>query len=193
MAIETPAPRPAPRGMRFTIWLSNAVYLIILLIFVGAGVFLWPLIWSQARASLGLSTSPAPLVAPTTATPPNLARPPISAPHKPAGDVVAPIPGIAQNSATADAMYQEAIDAANVAPLPNVGQDASAPVIAVELPSSRTHDVENAPTAEPLSQSVSDEQTGEKRVVVNIQETQQCRHGQVWTDGKGCRNPTPVR
>jgi hypothetical protein len=34
---------------------------------------------------------------------------------------------------------------------------------------------------------------GSKSKPVNIQETRQCLHAQVWVEGRGCKNPTPVK
>jgi hypothetical protein len=48
------------------------------------------------------------------------------------------------------------------------------------------------PTSEPIDQTVND-QFGSKSKPVNIQETHQCLHAQVWVDGRGCKNPTPTR
>lgn len=98
-------------------------------------------------------------------------------------------PAIDAYNATAEAVYQQAIEVAPVAaPIENVGQG-----VPVELHSKAAPEREpagdNVPTAMPLPQTANDGQHGSKSKPVNIQETHQCLHGQVWVDGKGCKNP----
>lgn len=94
---------------------------------------------------------------------------------------------------TYNATAQAQFDAAVQAPLPveNVGQ--GEPAVLVSKPADRQPAGENVPTSLPIEpQAQSDNGHGTKSKPVNIQETKTCLHGQVWIDGKGCRNPTPV-
>jgi hypothetical protein len=126
----------------------------------------------------------APLPAPAAPRPALPAAQPRPAMAQPAAQ-----PAIDAYNATAEAVYQQALEVAPpVAPVENVGQGA-----AVELNSKAVPDRQpagdNVPTAMPLPQTANDGQHGSKSKPVNIQETHQCLHGQVWIDGKGCKNP----
>lgn len=154
----------------------------ITLFVIGFLIVMLYLVWPMVRARIsGMPELPTAALVPQ-------ARP--VAPAQPRAEdrpVAAPaLPGIAQNEATATAMYNAAINAANAAPVPNTD---SAPITAEEKPAVREHAVENAPTTEPLTNQPSDDQTGARRRVPNPQ-AGQCLHGAVWTD-HGCKNPTP--
>jgi hypothetical protein len=95
------------------------------------------------------------------------------------------VDGIAQNAATAQAMFDAAVLAGETVPNINATGE-SAPALLVTKPSVREGAGENVPTAEPLVQN--NDQFGSKQEPINIQETHTCLHGQVWS-GKGCRNP----
>lgn len=90
----------------------------------------------------------------------------------------AALPGIAQNEATATAQYNQAIkqqqNGAIVLP-----QNDPAPVLHIQEQTDRQPAGDNVPVAEPVQEGAP---------VINIQETHQCKHGQVWTDA-GCKNP----
>ena len=93
-----------------------------------------------------------------------------------------------QISATSTAIYQATAQAAEPPPNTNATGD-SAPLIIEQKPSVRQGAGENVPTSEPIVIPQSDDQTGSKAVLVNPQETHDCRHGQVWVTDKGCKNP----
>jgi hypothetical protein len=96
-------------------------------------------------------------------------------------------------NATAQAAYQQAVNAAAM-PVPNIDTTGdTSPNVRVSVPSERQPAGENVPTAEPLTQPQNTSQHGSKSKPVNIQETKTCLHGQVWIDGRGCKNPTPVK
>jgi hypothetical protein len=88
------------------------------------------------------------------------------------------IPGIAQNEATATAQYNEAVrrsqNGAVVLP-----ENDPQPVQLIQVETERQAAGDNVPTAEPVQEGAP---------VVNIQETHECKHGQVWTEN-GCKNP----
>jgi hypothetical protein len=94
----------------------------------------------------------------------------------------APIDGIAQNEATATALFDAAVQAGEAQSIPD-----PAPAILVTKPSVREGAGANVPTAEPVLEVT--DWFGSKQAPVNIQATKQCKHGQVWIDGKGCKNP----
>jgi hypothetical protein len=96
------------------------------------------------------------------------------------------VDGIAQNAATAQAMFDAAVAAGEDVPNINATGE-SAPALLVSKPSVREGAGANVPTAEPLVQT--NERFGSKAAPVDIQATKECKHGQVWVDGKGCRNP----
>lgn len=96
-------------------------------------------------------------------------------------------------NATAQAAYQEAVNAA-AAPVPNQNNTGdTGPAMLVSKPAERQPAGANVPTAEPLTQAENTDQHGSKSKPENIQETKTCQHGQVWIDGRGCKNPTPVQ
>jgi hypothetical protein len=97
------------------------------------------------------------------------------------------IPGVAQNAATAQALYDAAVQAGEqAAPVPNVGQ--GAPVEIISKPAERQPAGDNVPTAEPVQQAESGGMFGSKPALINPQADHQCKHGQAWTE-KGCKNP----
>jgi hypothetical protein len=157
---------------------------------IGLGLFIgWPGISAAVQARLAgqpvvLPAAPTAIIAP---------RPPVSAPafQPPAAAPAAPaaIPGIAQNAATAQALFDAAVQAAEqAAPLPNTGQ--SEPATIGEKPADgRQGAGENVPTAKPIQPAESGGIFGSKPVITNIQETHECKHGQSWVEGKGCKNP----
>lgn len=112
--------------------------------------------------------------------------------HDGRGDVsnnaATPVLNLEQISATSTAIYQATVQAAEPPPNINATGD-SAPLVVEEKPVMRQGAGENVPTAEPIAPAQSDEQTGSKPVLIAPQETHTCRHGQVWIDGKGCKNP----
>ncbi len=105
--------------------------------------------------------------------------------------------GSFNDQAAADAAFATAVAAGMqqpAAPIPNQNNTGDvAPIETGEKLIVREHNVENVPTSEPIIVQPADDQTGEKQKPVNIQETHQCLHGQIWVDGRGCKNPTPVR
>lgn len=115
------------------------------------------------------------------------------APEQP---VVAPADAIADYNATAEAQYQQAIQRqAAPAPIPNVDNtNDSAPLQYVSKPApERLPSADNVPTAAPIPEAQSSDQFGSKPAApINVQETHQCLHGQVWTDS-GCHRPTPTQ
>lgn len=156
-----------------------------LLVFGIVGITLY-MAWPMLVARMGGSVQIPALVFPTAAVVrPQTAPAPFSGTIPVQAD---PIPGIAQNAATAQAMFDAAVRAA--APVPNVDTtNDSAPVMRQAKPAERQPAGENVPTAEPVQQWESGEIFGSKPVVVNPQETHECKHGQVWIEGKGCKNP----
>ncbi len=139
------------------------------------GYLLWPYAVAQWHGS-------APQVQPTPAPAPARANPAQNS-------VSAPALSLEQISATSTAIYQATAAAVDAhPPNTNVTGD-SAPLVTEQKPSVRQGAGENVPTSEPIVIPQSDEQTGSKPVLVNPQETHECRHGQVWVDGKGCKNP----
>jgi len=183
MAAEETTPRRPPF---LAILLNYLSYLILFAVCIAMLIVAWPLV----RANLSGQPLAAPPVAPTAIIAPRAPSAPIS---QPAPIVAPPIPGIAQNAATAQAEYDAAVRAAEqqAAPVPNTGQ--SVPVVINEKPAgARQPSGDNVPTAEPIQPAESNDQFGSKPVLVNPQETHTCLHAQVWVDGKGCKNPTPV-
>ena len=158
--------------INWTITLFVVFFLFVLLF------LMWPMI--QARLSQSgvalpnLPTLPTAYVAP-------LSRP-LAAPQS------APVLSLEQISATSTAIYQATAQAAEPPPNTNATGD-SAPLIIEQKPSVRQAAGENVPTSEPIVREQSDDQTGSKAVLVNPQEMHACLNGQVWVDGKGCKNP----
>lgn len=176
MASETPTRRPP-----FLAVVLNYLSYVFLFAICGVMLFLaWPVIHAR------LSGMPA-------VTLPTLPTAAIALPARPPAPLSAPLaapalPGIAQNAATAQALYDAAVEAGETQP--NVGQ--SEPAILQSKPVERMPAGENVPTSEPIVPAESGGIFGSKPVIVNVQETHTCKHGQVWIDGKGCKNPTPV-
>ncbi len=182
-------PTTHPRPSFMAVALYYATYVLIFGI-VGLTLFLgWPGIVATFQARMG-GAPPAQPTAPAVATPRVAAPAPLS---DTIGSQAAPIPDIAQNGATASAMYDATAQAANVLSVPpNVDTTGdSAPLIHESQASDRQGAGENVPTAEPIVEPQSGGIFGSKPVVVNPQETHQCLHGAVWTEA-GCKNPTPV-
>lgn len=154
--------------------------------------------WPQIAAHLPVMQSPVIVIATAAPNTGSAPRAPLPASQpRPTALPIVNIGGSYNNQAAADAAYATAVAAGAqqpaTSPIPNQNNTGdSAPIETGERLSVREHNVENAPTAEPIVLS-SDDQTGEKIKPVNIQETHQCLHGQVWVTDRGCKNPTPVR
>jgi hypothetical protein len=174
------------------IWLSNLTYVLIIAIIVLTLLVAWPVIGPRLHEMIGGVSAPVQL-APASLPAPTLRPQAPSAPRTGTeGSGAAPIDGIAQNSATATAMYQATAQAALVqsAPPPNVNTtNDSAPVVREQIATDRQPAGENVPTAEPVQEGESGGIFGSKPVIVAPQMTHECRHGQVWVEEKGCRNP----
>jgi hypothetical protein len=98
-----------------------------------------------------------------------------------AGAIIVPTMTLDQINATSQAIYQATVAA--------VESSQVAPFGSKEAPERVPAGVDNVSPAEPTA----DDTHGSKRTApVNIQETHQCLHGQVWTD-TGCHRPTPTR
>jgi len=177
---ETTARRVSLFGQLLTI--------IAMLLIVIAGVL--AAVWLMSTVP-GVAPMAAPQALPTAA----VRVPPFPAPRpqtsqEGSGRTIDPqpmvIPGIAQNAATAQAMFDAAVQAGEQ-PQQNVNLTGdTAPVIHGQRTNDRQPAGENVPTAEPV-QVVTD-WFGNKQKPINIQETHTCLHGQVW-NGKGCHNP----
>lgn len=178
MASETPTRRPP-----FLAVVLNYLSYVFLFAICGVMLFLaWPVIHAR------LSGMPA-------VTLPTLPTAAIALPARPPAPLSAPLaapalPGVAQNAATAQALYDAAVQAGEPLENTNLTND-PAPVVVQSKPVERMPAGENVPTAEPVAPAESGGIFGSKPVIVNVQETHECRHGQVWTE-KGCKNPTPV-
>lgn len=176
MASETPTRRPP-----FLAVVLNYLSYVFLFAICGVMLFLaWPVIHAR------LSGMPA-------VTLPTLPTAAIALPARPPAPLSAPLaapalPGVAQNAATAQALYDAAVQAGEPQPNTNLTND-PAPVIVQSKPVERMPAGENVPTAEPIVENSGI--FGSKPAVVDIQGTQQCKHGQVWT-ARGCKNPTPI-
>lgn len=140
-------------------------------------------LFAVCGTALWMAWGPRLVGAPATSAPQAQPTPIIRVQPQPA-PVVQPIPGVAQNEATATAQYNQAVRAAE--PVPNTGQ-AEAPAVLVVKPAAREPAGDNVPTAEPVADNSG--MFGSKQKPVDIQSTHACKHGQVWIDGKGCRNP----
>lgn len=170
----TEAPRRPSRLVVVVNWTITlfVVFFLVVLLFL-----MWPMI--QARLGQSGVTVPSLPTLPTAA----LSRPPAAAPAS------APALNLEQISATSTTIYQATAAAVDAPPANQNNTGDSAPLMIEERPSVRQAAGENAPTAEPIAPGVDDGVFGSKQVLVNPQETHTCRHGQVWTDGKGCKNP----
>jgi hypothetical protein len=150
--------------------LTIVLGIVTLLVVLGIGYTFLP--------SILATPAPAIFVLPTAAIVPAKAPvPPGARPQQGSAPITVSAPAdaaIDAYNATAQAQYQEAISA----PVENTGQ--SVPVQLVTKPSARQPAGDNVPTAEPLVEGAP---------IVNIQATQQCLHGQTWTE-RGCKNPT---
>jgi hypothetical protein len=153
----------------------------------GVMLFLaWPAVVARLSSS-GVTLPSLPALAPAVVAPPRPQAAPVEyrAPVMPN----APALTLEQISATSTAIYH-ATAAAVDAPIPNTNTTGdTSPALIEERPAVREPAGANVPTAEPIAPDTSDGQTGSKTVLVNPQATHECRHGQVWTDGKGCKNP----
>jgi hypothetical protein len=181
----TESPARMSAGARLVNWIITAG----LLVFLGMMIYLlWPFVMERFNAgplALPLAQPTAYVVParPAAERAPQAPSAPFSAP---VGIPAAPIDGIAQNAATAQAMFDAAVQAGEQ-PQQNVDNTGdTAPVIHGQRTNDRPAAGENVPTAEPV-QVVTD-WFGNKQKPINIQESHTCLHGQVWT-GKGCRNP----
>lgn len=175
---HTPPARPP-----FLAVLFNYLSYVFLFAVCGAMLFLaWPLI--QAQIGIPPASTTGPLAQPTAMIAPQ--RPQAAPAVLPAAPA---IPGVAQNAATAQALFDAAVRAADQ-PVPNADlTNDPAPVLLESKPVERMPASGNVPTAEPVIQAESGGIFGSKPVVVNPQESHTCKHGQVWIEGKGCKNP----
>ena len=162
----------------------NWAITLFLLSFVGVMLYLmWPMLLARI-ASAPPVTPPAPFLAPQSAPAIQSSHPALQA-----TPLALPTASLEQISATSTAIYQATAQAVD-APPPNINTTGdSAPLVVEQKPSIRQGAGAHVPTAEPIVIPQSDEQTGSKAVVVNPQETHECRHGQVWIAEKGCKNP----
>jgi hypothetical protein len=138
--------------------------------------------WGALKAYAPAGVPAIILATPTTGVRGQPAQPTLyAAPAQPAVDVNQ---AISNYNATQEAQFQQA---------PNVGQ--GEPVVIQQRASEeRLPAGDNVPTALPLPQGQTDGIFGSKPAApVNIQETHQCLHGQIWVEGRGCKNPTPVK
>lgn len=154
-------------------------YLSYAFLFAVCGVTLF-LAWPTIRAQLTAPPATLPGALPTA----QVARPQAAPAARPQAAPVNVPAQIDAYNATATAQYQDAIQRA---PVPNVGQGAA--VDLVSKPAERMPAGENVPTAEPIIQAESGGIFGSKPVLINPQETHECKHGQIWIEGKGCKNP----
>lgn len=167
-------------------------YLSYLVLFAVCGVMLflaWPLVQAQI-AGIPQAAPSAPLAQPTALIAPR------SLPAAQPAFQAVPTASLAQIEATSMAVYQATVQAVNAAsvPLPNVDTtgDTTPPILVSRPAEERQAAGENVPTAEPIAPAESGGIFGSKPAIVAPQESHECKHGQVWIDGKGCKNPTPV-
>ena len=157
-------------------WVALNYLLTILgvLVFAAGLIIAWPMV--QARLA-GETIAPvgAPQAQPTAQV---FRGQPYSGGASDARPAATPIPGIAQNEATATAQYNQAIQESQRGAIV-LPQNDTAPVLRVQEQTDRQPAGDNVPVAEPVDESAAP---------VNIQQTHECRHGQVWTDA-GCKNP----
>lgn len=159
--------------------LETIAYLLAFAI-IGVTLFLaYPSLRAQIAGAPGREQ---PITRPTL--PPYRGDPPFEQP------AVAPADAIANYNATAEAQYRAAI-APEATPVPNTDNTGdTAPLIHMEKPADdRQPAGDKVPTAEPVNNGIGSKPIGGP---INIQETHQCLHGQVWTDS-GCHRPTPVQ
>jgi hypothetical protein len=181
MAKYTRVRHTQPARPPFLAVVFNYLSYVFLFAVCGAMLFLaWPLI----QAQLTTTTTTAPAALPTASVaPPRPQAAPAALPAEIA------IPGVAQNAATAQALYDAAVQAGEQ-PVQNVDlTNDSAPVIVQSKPAERRPAGENVPTAEPVVPAESGGIFGSKPVLINPQADHTCKHGQIWIDGKGCKNP----
>lgn len=171
--METERPVRQPNMM------ENISNLLIIVIVVGAIIIAWPLLWPIFAARFGVSPA-----APGTAPAPTAA---IRIPQPGGGTIieprrepaaVTPIPGLAGNDATATAQYNQAVQQSQNGAVVLPAND-HAPVQLIQQPAERMAAGDNVPTAGPVDAGAP---------AVNVQQTQTCLHGQVWTEA-GCKNP----
>lgn len=103
-----------------------------------------------------------------------------------------PTASLAQVEATSLAVYHATVEAVEARPNINNTGD-SAPLVRETKPVDRLPAQGVVPTAEPVIQAETGGIFGSKPVIVNPQQDHSCKHGQVWVDDKGCKNPTPTR
>lgn len=147
-------------------WLFSLIAVAAILVFL---YIMWPAVVARYTG-----TQPAAPLAPATAV---IRSQPASAPDVPR-TVATPIPGLAQNEATATAQYNEAVQRSQNGAVILPANDPQ-PVQLIQQPAERQPAGDNVPTAEPVEAGAP---------VVNIQQTHECKHGQQWTDA-GCKNP----
>jgi hypothetical protein len=156
-------------------WIITAFVILFLCVLL---FLMWPMLMARlAQSGVALPSLP---------TLPTAYVAPLSRPQ--AAPQSAPVLSLEQTVATSTAIYQATAQAAEPPPNTNTTGD-SAPLIIEQKPSVRQGAGENVPTAEPIALPQSDDQTGSKPVLVNPQATHECRHGQEWVEGRGCKNP----
>jgi hypothetical protein len=164
----------------------NGLLKVIACLFFGVFVCAFVLTnWGALKAYAPAGVPAIILATPTTGARGQPAQPTqYAAPAQPAIDVNE---AINNYNATQEAQFQQP------APVENVGQ--GEPAVLVQRSSEeRLPAGEIVPTSLPLPQGQTDGIFGSKPAApVNIQETHQCLHGQIWVEGRGCKNPTPVR
>lgn len=182
MARFTRTPPTPRRPMVDTITNLVAVGMVLIV-----GWLAWPMFVAEFTARTGITT--------ITTAPPTLPTAAVTLPARPSAPLSAPLavpalPGVAQNAATAQALYDAAVEAGEPQPNTNLTND-PAPVVVQSKPVERMPAGENVPTSEPIQPAESGGIFGSKPVLINPQVDQQCKHGQVWTE-RGCKNPTPI-
>ena len=172
--------------------LDNLTNLIAIALVLIVGWLAWPMLVKEFSAR----TAGAPGQAQPTQPTGSFVRPTLP-PYQPATPAAPNVQqGIDQYNAAEQARADALAAAAAAAPVPNTDTtNDSAPLVheSKAVPD-RQPAGENVPTAEPLVQAESTDLFGSKPVAapVNIQETHQCLHGQVWT-ASGCHRPTPTQ
>lgn len=176
MEHQTPLRRPP----FLAVVLNYLSYLFLFAVCVVALILAWPTVIARLSGMPNVALPTLPTAAVTLpARPPAPLSAPVAAPA---------LPGIAQNAATAQAAFDRAVQVGETQPNTNVTND-PAPVIVQSKPVNRQPAGDNVPTAEPVQQAESSGIFGSRPVIINPQETHECKHGQRWVDGKGCRNP----
>lgn len=187
-------PQPTPRRSLMDM-ITNIVALAMVVI---VGWLAWPMLLHEFQTRTGMAPPTAPALTQPTMPAAPLARPqpaPASAPVSAPAQAV-PTASLAQIEATSLAIYQATASAAELHTMPVPNTDITgdaAPIVLDQQSAEERHAAgDNVPTAEPVQQAESSGMFGSKPVLVNPQETHECKHGQVWVGEQGCRNPTPI-